>query len=57
MTSMNEWKDSGVQKIIQIRNLGQFQVCLLSIGIKEILKISYKIKRSSSITKYIKIAR
>lgn len=54
---MNEWKESGMQKITQTRNLGQFQVFLLSIGIKGILKIVLKIKRRSSITKYIKIAR
>lgn len=36
--STSEWKASGVQKIVQTRNLGQFQVCLLLTGVKEVLR-------------------
>lgn len=56
---MNEWNKSGMQKIIQTRSLGQVQVCMLSIGIKKILKIvlrdqekiiHYKVHQDSKIT-------
>lgn len=43
---MNEWKESGVWKVIQTRNLGQlevlFQLYLCSIGRKGILKLVFK---------------
>lgn len=55
-----EWvEESGIQKIIQTRNFGQFQVCLFSIGIKRILNtvlqdqekiIHYKIHQDSKVT-------